>query len=90
MAAPSSLMQCASVIRSTPLSSHKPSAAPPHSPFAAQRLRFGAGAGARLADGSFVPLTPQGDLSIKPDGVAVPLVNALDLMTGSLHRCSDA
>ncbi len=54
------------------------------SPFAAQRLRFGAGAGARLADGSFVPLTPQGDLSIKPDGVAVPLVNALDLMTGGL------
>lgn len=54
------------------------------SPFAAQRLRFGAGAGVRLADGSFVPLTPQADLAIQSDPPAVPLINALDLMTGGL------
>lgn len=53
------------------------------SPYALHRLRIGPGAGAYLAQGSFVPLTDDGSLRVDP-GAQVPVVNALDLMTGTL------
>jgi hypothetical protein len=54
-------------------------------PYARQRLRLGAGAGAYLGQGLYVPLTSQGFLSVdkKRD---IPAINALDLMTGDLAK----
>jgi hypothetical protein len=53
------------------------------SPYSLHRLRIGPGAGAYLAQGSFVPLEEDGTLPVSP-GTQVPVVNALDLMTGTL------
>lgn len=52
------------------------------SPYSLHRLRIGPGAGAYLAQGSFVPLEEDGSLPVGP-GAQVPVVNALDLMTGT-------
>jgi hypothetical protein len=52
-------------------------------PYLQQRLRLGAGAGAHIGGGLYVPLSPGGELQIAA-ATAVPSVNALDLMTGSL------
>lgn len=52
-------------------------------PYAQQRLRLGAGAGAHLGGGLYVPLSPAGEIQIAAT-TTVPSVNALDLMTGSL------
>lgn len=53
------------------------------SPYAWHRIRLGPGAGAYLREGRFVPLRPDGRLETLAD-VSVPVVNALDLMTGTL------
>ena len=53
------------------------------SPYALQRLRLGPGAGAHLADGVFVPLTPAGDLVV-PAESGVKVINAVDLLAGDL------
>jgi hypothetical protein len=53
------------------------------SPYSLHRLRIGPGAGAYLAQGSFVPLKEDGSLLVSP-GAQVPVINALDLMTGTL------
>ncbi len=53
------------------------------SPYALHRLRLGPGAGAYLADGTFVPLQNDGCLAVD-SGTSVPVINALDLMTGTL------
>lgn len=53
------------------------------SPYALHRLRLGPGAGAYLADGSFVPLQNDGSLTVDSTK-SVPIINALDLMTGTL------
>lgn len=61
------------------------------SPYAGQRLRLGAGAGAHLEGGVFVPLTAEGGVEMPaqpPAGLRV--VNALDLMTGKLAETLDA
>lgn len=53
------------------------------SPYALHRLRLGAGAGAYLAQGLFVPLETNGSVKAQA-AAALPTVNALDLMTGTL------
>jgi len=53
------------------------------SPYALHRLRLGPGGGAYLAEGSFIPLQNDGSLFV-PGDTAVPVINALDLMTGTL------
>jgi hypothetical protein len=53
------------------------------SPYALHRLRLGPGAGAYLADGTFVPLQNDGSLAVN-SATSVPIINALDLMTGTL------
>lgn len=53
------------------------------SPYALHRVRIGPGAGAYLAQGTFVPLAEDGSLHVSPD-IKIPVVNALDLMTGTL------
>lgn len=53
------------------------------SPYALHRLRLGPGAGAYLADGTFVPLQNDGSLAVN-SATSVPVINALDLMTGTL------
>jgi hypothetical protein len=61
------------------------------SPYAGQRLRLGAGAGAHLEGGVFVPLTAAGGIEFPtqpPPNLKV--VNALDLMTGKLAETLDA
>ena len=54
-----------------------------HSPYAQHRLRLGPGAGAYLAEGTFVPLQNDGSLAVTTRA-HVPIINALDLMTGTL------
>jgi len=53
------------------------------SPYALHRLRLGPGAGAYLSDGTFVPLQNDGSLAVD-SATSVPVINALDLMTGTL------
>jgi hypothetical protein len=53
------------------------------SPYSLHRLRLGPGAGAYLADGTFVPLQNDGSLAVN-SSMSVPIINALDLMTGTL------
>jgi hypothetical protein len=53
------------------------------SPYALHRLRLGPGGGAHLADGTFVPLQNDGSLAVDAN-TSVPIINALDLMTGTL------
>lgn len=53
------------------------------SPYALHRLRLGPGAGAYLAQGLFVPLETNGSVKLQA-AAALPTVNALDLMTGTL------
>lgn len=61
------------------------------SPYSQQRLRLGVGAGAHLEGGVFVPLTTAGGVEVAEDVVAgLRVVNALDLMTGSLAETLDA
>lgn len=52
-------------------------------PYATQRLLLGPGAGAFLANGSFVPLSPKAEFIIKPQ-LQLPEVDALSLMTTEL------
>jgi len=52
-------------------------------PYLSHRLLFGAGAGAYLANGGFVPLLPNGEMIIDTNQV-VPEVDALNLMTSEL------
>lgn len=47
------------------------------------RLRLGEGSGAYLQNETFIPLEPGGEHLVK-SGDAVPVINALDLMTGGL------
>jgi hypothetical protein len=54
-------------------------------PYARQRLRLGAGAGAYLGQGLYVPLTQHGSLSVEKNR-SIPVINALDLMTGDLAK----
>lgn len=49
-------------------------------PYATHRLLLGAGAGAYLANGAFVPLSSGGELLVNPQ-TPVPEVDALNLMT---------
>jgi len=53
------------------------------SPYALHRVRLGPGAGAYLAEGTFVPLQNDGSLAVTKR-TRVPVINALDLMTGTL------
>lgn len=53
------------------------------SPYALHRLRLGPGGGAYLTDGTFVPLQNDGSLAVN-SSTRVPVINALDLMTGTL------
>jgi hypothetical protein len=52
-------------------------------PYAQHRLRLGQGAAAYLSGGVFVPLANDGTLEVRSEP-QVPVVNALDLMTGTL------
>lgn len=52
-------------------------------PYATHRLVLGPGAGAYLANGSFVPLTQEGGFAVDTRQV-VPIVDALNLMTAEL------
>lgn len=52
-------------------------------PYATHRVLLGTGAGAYLADGSFVPLTQGGEFVVNPQ-TTVPEVDALNLMTVEL------
>lgn len=52
-------------------------------PYARHRVRLGPGAAAYLSGGLFVPLAADGTLRA-PEGGQVPVINALDLMTGTL------
>lgn len=52
-------------------------------PYLTHRLLLGAGAGAYLANGTFIPLLPNGSLPLD-DKQAVPTVDALNLMTSEL------
>ncbi|WP_395743614.1 hypothetical protein [Prosthecobacter sp.] len=52
-------------------------------PYAAQRLLLGPGAGAYLSNGSFVPLSTAGEFTVNPKQ-PVPEVDALNLMTSEL------
>lgn len=54
-----------------------------NSPYALHRLRLGPGGGAYLAEGTFVPLHNDGTLRVMKR-TSVPIINALDLMTGTL------
>ncbi|TDU80809.1 CHASE2 domain-containing sensor protein [Prosthecobacter fusiformis] len=55
-----------------------------HSPYSSgHRLHLGAGAGAYLQEGRYVPLRPSGEFIVTPQAT-VPTVNALHLMAGSL------
>lgn len=54
-----------------------------NSPYALHRLRLGPGGGAYLAEGTFVPLHNDGSLGVT-GRTNVPVINALDLMTGTL------
>lgn len=54
-----------------------------NSPYALHRLRLGPGGGAYLAEGTFVPLQSDGSLAVT-QRTNVPVINALDLMTGTL------
>lgn len=55
------------------------------SPYALQRLRLGAGAGVHLEGGRFVPLTTDGQFEWSlPKSSHVTVINALDLLAGSL------
>lgn len=58
------------------------------SPYSLHRLRIGPGAGAYLARGSFVPLEEDGTLHIS-SSTQISVVNALDLMTGTLADALD-
>ena len=61
------------------------------SPYSRQRLRLGVGAGAHLEGGVFVPLTAAGGVEVAEEVVAgLRVVNALDLMTGTLAETLDA
>lgn len=61
------------------------------SPYVRQRLRLGAGAGAHLEGGVFVPLTAGGGVEVGEETVeGVRVVNALELMTGQLAETLDA
>lgn len=53
------------------------------SPYAAQRIRLGAGGGAYLENGVFIPLEPSGEMAVDRK-FPVPTVDALNLMTGAL------
>ena len=53
-----------------------------NSPYALHRLRLGPGGGAYLTEGTFIPLQNDGSLLVLAD-TAVPVINALDLMTGT-------
>lgn len=53
-----------------------------HTPLLFQRLTLGPGAGLHVGDELFVPLNPDGTLPAST--VAVPTINALDLMTAAL------
>lgn len=59
------------------------------SPYSLQRLRLGPGAGAYLQQGLFVPLEPSGEMIVAA-GTAIPTVNALHLMTGTLAEGVDS
>lgn len=52
-------------------------------PYATNRLLLGAGAGAYLANGAFVPLAPSGEFPVDSKQ-AVPEIDALNLMTSEL------
>ncbi len=52
-------------------------------PYSQQRLRLGAGAGAYLGKGLYVPLKADGAFAVDGESRVAP-VNALDLMTGEL------
>ncbi len=52
-------------------------------PYAQHRVRFGPGAAAYLSNGAFVPLENDGSVKVDLKG-QVPVINALDLMTGTL------
>jgi len=52
-------------------------------PYAHHRLLLGAGAGAYLADGTFVPLSSSAEVAVQTDR-EVPVVDALNLMTAEL------
>ncbi|MES2597094.1 MAG: hypothetical protein V4662_17240 [Verrucomicrobiota bacterium] len=54
-----------------------------NSPYALHRLRLGPGGGAYLAEGTFVPLQNDASLAVT-QRTQVPVINALDLMTGTL------
>ncbi len=53
-----------------------------HTPYANQRLRTGPGAGVHVGNQTFVPFEKDG--SLKPEALAVPSVNGLELMTANL------
>jgi hypothetical protein len=52
-------------------------------PYAEHRLRLGPGAAAYLSNGAFVPLGQEGLVKVNLER-KVPVINALDLMTGTL------
>lgn len=58
-------------------------------PYATQRLLLGPGAGAFLANGSFVPLSPAAEFVVQPN-LPVPEVDALNLMTSELAEALSA
>lgn len=58
-------------------------------PYATHRLLLGAGAGAYLADGTFVPLSASGEFAVDA-GQTVPEVDALNLMTNGLAEALSA
>ncbi|MBX7209885.1 MAG: hypothetical protein K1X78_16330 [Verrucomicrobiaceae bacterium] len=58
-------------------------------PYAHQRFRIGAGAGAHLGGGIFVPLQNDGSLAVRPS-TAVASVNALDFIAGDLAESLNA
>jgi len=58
-------------------------------PYATHRLLLGAGAGAYLADGTFVPLSASGEFTVDASQT-VPEVDALNLMTNGLAEALSA
>ncbi|MBB5035141.1 CHASE2 domain-containing protein [Prosthecobacter vanneervenii] len=58
-------------------------------PYATQRLLLGPGAGAFLANGSFVPLSPGAEFTVNMQ-LPVPEVDALNLMTSELAEALSA
>jgi hypothetical protein len=60
-----------------------------HTPYATHRFMLGAGAGAYLQNGFYVPLQDNGDVVFDPH-VDVPSINALDFLSGGLANALSA